>query len=136
MVKKPRAGVVGGEPFDQRAALFVGEVRGGPGPAEPPPPAPQVGPAEPLGQAAGAPPGPGSPPPPPAPQVGPAEPVGQAAGAPLELDPLRPSAHRHREPVGDDDDPGVHQVHARTRPSRASSSSPIVIAAWTRPTWV
>src|SRR5262245_38869885 len=32
-------------------------------------------------------------------------------------------------------DPGSSQIQARTRPSRTSSSAPIVIAAWIRPTW-
>ncbi len=107
--EEDRREVIEAEPLGQRGALLLGEVGGGPGPAEPPASAPQVRAAE---------------------------SVGQPAVAPLQLEPVHPAADRHGEPVRDHDHPGVHHVHALTRPSRASSSSPIVMAAWTRPTWV
>ena len=48
------------------------------------------------------------------------------AGAVL-LCPVRPAALARAQ---------RHGVHARNRPCRASSSSPMVMAAWIRPTWV
>ena len=61
---------------------------------------------------------------------------GQPADAALDLELAVGLARGDRQAVGDQDDARGGQVHARTLPSRASSSSPMVIAAWMSPTCV
>jgi hypothetical protein len=60
----------------------------------------------------------------------------EAARAGLDARSLRAAHDGHGESIADDEQ-AVHGLHhARTRPSRASRSSPSVVAAWIRPTWV